>query len=266
VTAKGADSWHVACTGFGLVLSEINAVRSNPPPGILWELGGFRMLAESRSNGGLRGGDFYTFALRAPTRLAVVIGDACGRGPDGAALLPLVLPTVDRLLSLDEPPSRLLAALNRALVGSVPADRFVTAAAFELDTRAGTVVAACAAHVPTLFRSTGTVRAVGTASGPPLGIVRDCVYADECHDLRPGDVAIFMTDGVLEALETNLLTMETLRRCLAAAPAGNRGVHRSLLSALDRCTARSRADDALLLSLEVIDDFRVSRSVAQEGP
>jgi serine phosphatase RsbU (regulator of sigma subunit) len=225
------------------------------------------MLAESRCNGGLRGGDFYTFALRAPTRLAVVIGDACGRGPDGAALLPLVLPTVDRLLRLGEPPSHLLTALNRALVGSVPSDRFVTAAAFELDAHAGRVVAACAAHVPTLFRSTGcTVRAVGTASGPPLGIVRDYVYADEYHDLRPGDVAIFMTDGLLEALETDLLTMETMRQCLAAAPAGNRGVHRSLLSALDRCTARSRSDDALLLSLEVVDDLRVAPSLAKEEP
>jgi serine phosphatase RsbU (regulator of sigma subunit) len=259
--------WHVACTGSRLVLSEINAVRSNPPPGILWELGGFRMLAESRSNGGPRGGDFYTFALRAPTRLAVVIGDACGRGPDGAALLPLVLPTLDRLLKLDQPPSRLLSELNRALVGSVPSDRFVTAAAFELDTRAGSVVAACAAHVPTLLRSTGcTVRAIGTASGPPLGIVRDCHYADECHDLRPGDVAIFMTDGLLEALETNLLTMETLRKSLATAPAGNRAVHRSFLAALDRCTARSRADDALLLSLEVVGEFRDAPSVAQEEP
>ena len=85
------------------------------------------MLAESRSAGGSGGGDFYTFALRAPTRLAVVIGDACGRGADGAALVPLVLPNVDTLLLSESSPSRLLSEVNRRLVGCVPMDRFVTA-------------------------------------------------------------------------------------------------------------------------------------------
>ncbi len=224
------------------------------------------MLAESRSAGGLRGGDFYTFALRAPTRLAVVIGDACGRGTDGAELLPMVLPTVDQLLRLDASPSLLLAEVNRALVGRLPADRFVTAAAFELDAHAGSLVASCAGHVPTLLRNTRSgVLAVGTASGPPLGIVRECVYVDERHDLEQGDVAVFMTDGLLEALETDLLAMATLRAMLAAAPAGNGAVHRFLLKELDRCSARSRADDMLLLSLEVVGDSAQPPAVRRKG-
>jgi sigma-B regulation protein RsbU (phosphoserine phosphatase) len=235
----------------GLVLTQVNAVQSNPPPGIFWEFGGFRMLAESRTAGGLRGGDFYTFALRAPTRLAVVIGDACGRGPDGAALVPSVLPIVDALLVSEAPPSQLLREVNRALVGKLPEDRFVTAAAFELDASAGVLVAACAGHVPMLLRSNGGVHALGTASGPPLGMLDDCTYSDETHDLRAGDVAIIMTDGLLEALETDLVSMATLRDILAEAPAGNRAVHRFLLAQLDRATTKDRADDALLLSLEV---------------
>jgi serine phosphatase RsbU (regulator of sigma subunit) len=236
------------------VLSQINAVQSNPPPGILWEFGGFRMLAESRSEAGIRGGDFYTFALRAPTRLAVVIGDACGRGRDGAELLPLVLPTIDALLVSGASPSRLLSEVNRTLVGSMPSDRFVTAAAFELDASVGSLVAACAGHVPTLLRSAeNAVHTVGTASGPPLGISSDCKYVDERHELGLGDVAVFMTDGIFEALETDLLDMATLRGILGSAPAGNGAVHRFLLAQLDRCTARSGADDALLLSLEVVD-------------
>jgi serine phosphatase RsbU (regulator of sigma subunit) len=250
----------------GLVLSRIHAVHSNPPPGILWEFGGFHMLAEARAAGGLPGGDFYTFALRAPTRLAVVIGDACGRGRDGAELVPLVLPAFDALLPSEVSPGRLLSEVNRTLCGSVAKDRFITAAAFELDTRAGSFVAACAGHVPTLIRNAdGRVRAVGTASGPPLGIVSDCEYTDERHPLTLGDVLVFMTDGLLEALESDLLAMETLRRILASAPAGNGAVHRFLLSELDRCTLRRRSDDILLLSLEVVGDGGSRRTAVEDG-
>jgi serine phosphatase RsbU (regulator of sigma subunit) len=209
------------------------------------------MLAESRTAGGVKGGDFYTFALRAPTRLAVVIGDVCGRGPAGAALVPFVLPIVDSLLLSEVPPGRLLAEVNRALVGKIPSDRFVTAAAFELDASAGALVAACAGHVPMLLRSAAGVSALGLASGPPLGMLEDCVYPDETHELHTGDVGIFMTDGLLESLETDLVSMATLRDILAEAPAGNRAVHDFLLAQLDRATAKDRADDALLLSLEV---------------
>jgi serine phosphatase RsbU (regulator of sigma subunit) len=223
------------------------------------------MHAEARSAGGFRGGDFYTFALRAPTRLAVVIGDACGRGADGAELVPIVLPIIDELLRSGVSPSRLLEEANRALIGSVPADRFVTAAAFEFDAESGRVAAANAGHVPTLLRSGRAVDAFGAASGPPLGIVQDCAYVDEFHEIHPGDVAVCMTDGLLEALETDLVAMVTLREILAAAPAGNRAVHRQLLELLDRCTARSRSDDVLLLSLEVIGDPTAVPSVSGSG-
>jgi serine phosphatase RsbU (regulator of sigma subunit) len=218
------------------------------------------MLAESRSAGGLRGGDFYTFALRAPTRLAVVIGDACGRGRDGAELVPDVLPIVDSLLLAETRPSALLRDVNRALFGKIPRDRFVTAAAFELDASAGALVGACAGHVPMLLRSAGEVSAFCTASGPPLGILEDYEYEDATRELHPGDVAIFMTDGLLEALETDLVSMATLREILAEAPAGNRAVHRFLLAQLDRSTTKDGADDALLLSLEVTRESEATRA------
>ena len=224
------------------------------------------MLAESRSAGGLPGGDFYTFALRAPTRLAVVIGDACGRGRDGAELVPLVLPVVDALLPTEASPAQLLCEVNRTLYGSVAKDRFITAAAFELDASTGSLVAACAGHVPTIIRNAeGRVRAVGTASGPPLGIEKECEYSDERHALTMGDVLVFMTDGLLEALETDLIAMERLQQMVASAPAGNGAVHRFLLAELDRCTLRSRSDDVLLLSLEVVGETGSRRAAADDG-
>jgi serine phosphatase RsbU (regulator of sigma subunit) len=100
---------------------------------------------------------------------------------------------------------------------------------------------------------------VGRASGPPLGILADCSYVDECHRLGKGDIVVFMTDGVLEAIETDLLAMVTLRKLLARAPSGPGALHHSLVKLLDGCSIAHGADDMTLVSLEVVAD--VSRSV-----
>ena len=233
------------------------ALDSNLEPGIPWERLGLRMLAETRFGAGHTGGDFHVFALRDPKRLAVVIGDACGHGPSAARLLPCIVPSIRTLLHSDAPPSRLLTEVNRLAVRNLPLDRFVTAAAFELDLRASKLTASSAGHVPALVRrANGEVVVVGRGSGPPLGIVADCSYADEFHHLGTGDVVVFMTDGVLEALETDLLAMVTLRKLLARGPAGRGALHRSLVRLLDGCSAARNADDMTLVSLEVVGGVR----------
>jgi serine phosphatase RsbU (regulator of sigma subunit) len=215
------------------------------------------MQEETRFGSSEVGGDFVVFALREPRRLAVVIGDACGHGPSAARLLPMVLPSVHAFLRSNAPPSRLLVEVNRESIRDMPLDRFVTAAAFELDVQAGTLTASSAGHVPALVRRAGGgVAVVGRASGPPLGLVADCPCVDEHCRLGRGDVVVFMTDGVLEALETDLLAMATLRKLLARAPRGRGALHRSLVKLLDGCSVARGADDMTLVSLEVVADVR----------
>src|SRR5258706_5422571 len=149
------------------------------------------MLAESRAAGGGRGGDFYRFRLREPKRLAVVIGDACGRGEAGAILLPGVLSRLEELATSADRPSHFLHELNRRLVGELSSDRFVTGAAFEIDAQAGTLTMANAGHVPAVIRrASGEVTIVGRASGPPLGILEASSYFDESYRFHEGDVMV----------------------------------------------------------------------------
>ena len=225
----------------------------NPKTGSGWELGVFRIHAESRCAGGGVGGDFCAFRLRGPKRLAVVIGDACGRGPEGARLLPHVLPVLEDLSSSLSGPGQLLEAMNRQLAGRLASDRFVTGAVLELDAEAGTLTVANAGHVPVLLRrAAGDVVVVGRASGPPLGILADCKYVDESHPLARGDVIVFMTDGVLEAIESDLSAMSRLSAVMGQLPGAGRDVHRRLLASLPTYPPERRADDMTLLSMELI--------------
>src|SRR5512143_2987855 len=103
--------------------------RNAPLP---YSLNGFWICAQCRPAEEVAG-DFFAITAREPGRLAVVIGDACGRGRAGAALLPEILPKVRELLRLGVEPARLLSALNEAAARTLPIDRFITAAALELD-------------------------------------------------------------------------------------------------------------------------------------
>ena len=241
------------------------AFQSNSERGIPWERLGLRMQEETRFGSSEVGGDFVAFALREPRRLAVAIGDACGHGPAAARLLPTVLPGIHAFLRSSAPPSRLLVEVNREAARDMPLDRFVTAAAFELDLSAGMLTASSAGHVPALVRrARGGVAVVGRASGPPLGILADCAYVDEYHRLGRGDIVVLMTDGVLEAIETDLLAMVTLRKLLAGAPSAPGELHRSLVKLLDGCNVARGADDMTLVSLEVVADVRRAASTESE--
>ena len=227
----------------------------NPRADAALDLGTFRMIAESRCASGEHSGDFFAFRLRGPNRLAGVIGDACGRGHEAAQLLPGVLSRLHELADSSVPPSQLLNNMNERLAGELASDRFVTGAAFEIDADAGTLTIANAGHVPAMVRrANGRVSLVGRASGPPLGILPQCRYLDETCRMVNGDVIVLMTDGVLEAIETDLAEMSKLRAMDAETSGGSSSIQRSLLAHLAYHQAGLRADDMTLLSLELLGD------------
>ena len=240
--------------------ASVDTLLVNPPAGLPWELGAFRILAECRGASGGKSGDFYACRLRGPKRLAGVIGDACGRGEEGASLLPSILRRVEELAGTWVQPSHLLQDLNRLMAGELPLDRFVTAAAFELDAQAGTLTVANAAHVPIVVRrASGVVSVVGRPSGPPLGILGDSSYFNETCRLGRGDVVVLMTDGILEAIETDLAEMPRVTSIVAATKGNSGDVHRSLLAQLALKKAEQRADDTTLVSLELLAEPTRSR-------
>ena len=240
-------------------MSLANTLFVNPPPRPAWDLGAFRMLAECRGAEGALGGDFYAFRLHGPKRLALVIGDACGRGQEGASLLPSVLSHIEKLVVSPLRPSHLLQSLNRGLIGKLPSDRFVTGAAFEIDGQAGTLTVANAAHVPAVLRrASGEVQIVGRASGPPLGILEESSYFDETYQFGSGDVMVLMTDGILEAVETDLQGMPTLTAIIGQGVGSGGAVHRRLLAQLTKQRVQRDPDDMMLLSLELLAEARVA--------
>ena len=218
-------------------------------PHVSRRLGSFRVVAECHGVNACRGGDFYCATLGEAGRLAVVIG------AEGAHLISRLLPDMLRLSAPGGGPGRLLATFNRRVAAQMPVDRFVTMTAVEIDPRSGALTIANAGHVPVLVRrASGKVELIGRSTGPALGLLDHCLYPEERHELYRGDVLVFMTDGVLEAIESDLVTMPTLRQVVARAPAGSRAVQDAILEHLrTRGAMTDRTDDRTLVSVELLE-------------
>ncbi|MCD0483619.1 serine/threonine-protein phosphatase [Streptacidiphilus sp. ASG 303] len=146
------------------------------------------------------GGDFYDVVPR-DGGAALVIGDVCGRGAEAAALTGLARHTLRTLLEDGAPPGTALSRLNAALRRE-RTSRFVTGAIACLDPDGGEGMllrTASAGHPPPLLlRADGAVEQV-RAGGLLLGVVDEPRYTVAEDRLRPGDTAVFFTDGLTES-------------------------------------------------------------------
>ena len=168
------------------------------------------------------GGDFYDVFRDGDGNLAVVVGDACGKGPEAAGLTALARYTVRAVATGGAGPAEALGRLNAAILQQGLGTLFMTAAHVALTVGDGRVaVAACrAGHPhPLIIRASGEVEEIG-ASGRLLGIFEDPALTDVHAEMAPGDSLAVFTDGLTEARQGRaIMGEEALRR----AAAGCRG-------------------------------------------
>jgi predicted ester cyclase len=148
------------------------------------------------------GGDFYDFHLLSDGRLGVVVGDATGKGVPAA----LVMSTTCGMLRLAaqsySSPGKLFQRVNEALFPYIPANMFVTCFYGVLDPLSGAFTYANAGHdLPYLWHG-GEAEEL-RARGMPLGLMPGMGYEEKETVLEVGEVALFYSDGVVEAHDPN---------------------------------------------------------------
>jgi serine phosphatase RsbU (regulator of sigma subunit) len=202
-----------------------------------------------------RGGDFYVVAPRKTGDTLVVVGDVCGRGVEAAAFAEKVGPYVRVLAQSALTACEFLNLANSVMARALPEDLFATAVCAILDARRGRACVANAGHVPPILRrADGTTALVARASGPPLGTLGQYRWSEEQVELGLGDVVVLMTDGVVEAIEQDLVEMPSLSAIVAGASDGIERLNRRILAEVDR--KGPRPDDLTLLSLELASNLR----------
>jgi serine phosphatase RsbU (regulator of sigma subunit) len=159
---------------------------------------GFEVGQVYEAGTGLMAGDFYDVYQTSPTRLAAVIGDVSGHGiePSITAFQTKYLLRV--FLRQYRDPAQALEELNSVMSASGGAEEFVSLCAVVFDIAAGTMRFASAGHPPALLWHDGEVRKLH-ATGPLLTLDPDGAYTSRELEMRPGDLILMYTDGLIEA-------------------------------------------------------------------
>jgi serine phosphatase RsbU (regulator of sigma subunit) len=201
------------------------------------------------------GGDFYDVFALGGQRWALVIGDACGTGPNAAALTSIARHTVRAAARHDVGATDVMDWLNEAILHS-NRDLFCTACYATVSSRDGgwQLATTAAGHpLPIVATAEGT-RPVGRY-GTLLGVFDAVSTTTTTVALHPGDVVVFYTDGLTDLPPPHGITATELvgliRQLRDAGSAGGiaDAIHRSLL---ERVPDRARQDDVALLVLRVL--------------
>jgi serine phosphatase RsbU (regulator of sigma subunit)/ketosteroid isomerase-like protein len=146
------------------------------------------------------GGDFYDFHLLSDGRLAVVVGDATGKGVPAA----LVMSTTCGMLQLaaqapdSSSPGEILSRVNEALFARIPQNMFVTCFYAIFDSESGSLSYANAGHDLPYVRRGDDCEEL-RARGMPLGLMAGMGYEEKEITLQATEAALFYSDGLVEA-------------------------------------------------------------------
>jgi sigma-B regulation protein RsbU (phosphoserine phosphatase) len=153
------------------------------------------------------GGDVYDFLDYGNGRIALCLGDVSGKAAPAALYAALVSGILRSLAPQHLSPAQMLAALNDQLQERKLAAQYVTMLMAVWDDATQTLTLANAGsvqplHVTADTKSLTNALAVTTLQleGFPLGLFPDVTYEETILQTKPGDLVVFFSDGIVDAL------------------------------------------------------------------
>ncbi len=147
------------------------------------------------------GGDYFDFLTYEDGRVAVLVGDAAGKGMPASLLISRLQAQVQVLFEMpDDPLAGLVGRLNRFISQRCPGNRFITLFVGIFDSKTGGVAYCNAGHNPPLvIRRKGPLETL-TEGGLVLGLLPSAEYLSDNIHLDPGDTIVMFSDGITEAV------------------------------------------------------------------
>jgi serine phosphatase RsbU (regulator of sigma subunit) len=157
------------------------------------------------------GGDYYDFFPLDLQRVGVLIADVSGKGTSAALYMAELKGLMLSLSRIHTSPRELLIAANRIIAEHLDSRSFITMTYAVIDMRTRTMRYARAGHTPLLYlpgpagasRHARILAPDGLVIGLKLddGQMFERLLEEETIPLGAGDVCLFFTDGITEAMD-----------------------------------------------------------------
>jgi hypothetical protein len=143
------------------------------------------------------GGDWFDAVPLPGGRTALLVGDSVGHGLPAAAVMGQLRSASRALLLDDRPPSQALVSLDR-FAATVDGAICTTVVCLIVDPDAGSATWSSAGHMPILVVGEGGVRWLAGGRDVPLAVVPDAPRTEHTVALRPDDIVVVFSDGLVE--------------------------------------------------------------------
>src|SRR5215471_2411706 len=144
-------------------------------------------------------GDIFDFAYHRESRQHVsILGDVTGKGAPAAVYAALTCGIIRTLIEREPDPTEMLKLINEALLERPLEAQFV-ALMYTLWDDFNLVMRIANSGLPKPVRYSNGRMEIIEAMGTPLGLLAGVEYDEQSVAAAPGDVFVFLTDGILEA-------------------------------------------------------------------
>ena len=147
------------------------------------------------------GGDFYDYFMIDDENLAIIIGDASGKGVPAAIISMTTQAIVKQILNHERDLSKVLYLINNQLCEKNSESMFLTLWLGIYNTTTKKLTFSNAGHNPPLVKENGEFKYLDTDTGIVLGVAEDFEFVLEDIDMK--DELIVYTDGITDANNEN---------------------------------------------------------------
>lgn len=144
------------------------------------------------------GGDLYDFIPYSMSRLGLVIGDVSGKGAPAAIYAALVSGIIRSHAPIEPAPAEMLSAVNLSLAERRIEAQFVSIIYALWDDEHRTLTVSNSGLPRPIFVHGGKNEVI-EATGLPLGLFDEAEYDEFQFKMKPGDMFVFFSDGILDA-------------------------------------------------------------------
>ena len=199
------------------------------------------------------GGDLYDFVEYEPGETAIVLGDVSGKAAP-AALFAALVSGIMRSAAIQRPkPAAMLRMLNDALQERKLESQYVTMLFALWNDESRTLQVANSGAVQPIFCRDGQSLTI-KAEGFPLGMFPNVTYDEIGVVTQPGDIVVFVSDGILDAenSQNEMYGSERLSKILCASPEHSAGqIADAILGDVTRFQdGKDRFDDETIIVLK----------------
>lgn len=169
------------------------------------EIAGIQMSAKSIPAREV-GGDFYDFLTLNQSKLGVVIGDVSGHGISAAMVMTAAMSAIRFASEERERTDEVLNLANARLLKDTQKNMFVALFYGILDPGTRRLFYSNAGQPYPMLCRGGEVSFLpqsNQADRFPLGIVKSTLYEQMTFDLQSGDILVFYTDGIVDAMNAD---------------------------------------------------------------